>query len=122
MSGKERYQQSALDFHVRQPEEPYQAARSEADNDDEPLPDLSRLPSIATDPEGMPRGLASHRLPNDFWGEFHLEWEFRERNGMLPVSPAEFADMRDFSDRLIEPEDAIWPPPAQAPYECKQDA
>src|SRR5947208_2900926 len=60
---------------------------------DEPI-----MPSIAADPEGLPHGLASHRLTNDFWPEFHLEWEFREQHGMMPVSPAEFADMRDFSD------------------------
>jgi hypothetical protein len=120
MTGNERYQQGALDFRACRPEEPDPAAR-EADDDDEPLPDLSQLPSIATDPEHMPRGLASHRLRNDFWPEFHLEWEFREQNGMVPVSPAEFADMRDFSDRLIEPAEAIWPPLAQAPYERKRD-
>jgi len=57
-------------------------------------------PSIAADPEGLPRGLASHRLPHDFWPEFHLEWEFRERHGMTPVAPAEFADMRDSSDGM----------------------
>lgn len=57
--------------------------------------------SIAADPEGLPHGLASHRLPDDFWPEFHLEWEFREQHGMAPVSPAEFVDMRDFSDGAI---------------------
>lgn len=58
------------------------------------------MPSIAADPEGLPRGLASHRIPDDFWPEFHLEWEFREQHGMTPVSPAEFADMRDFADGM----------------------
>jgi hypothetical protein len=50
------------------------------------------MPSIAADPEGLPRRFASHRLPGDFWQEFHLEWEFREQHGMTPVAPAEFAD------------------------------
>ena len=62
------------------------------------------MPSLATDPEGLPHGLASHRLPDDFWAEFHVEWEFRERHGMTPVSPAEFADMRDWADGVPLPE------------------
>ncbi len=75
------------------------------------------MPSIAADPEGLPHGLASHRIPNDFWPEFHLEWEFRERHGMTPVSPAEFADMRDFSDgATVFP--GIDEPPT--PYERKR--
>jgi hypothetical protein len=83
---------------------------------DEPI-----MPSIAADPEGMPHGFASHRIPNDFWHEFHLEWEFRERSGMMPVSPAEFADMRDWSDGLIEPEDVAWTSsPDPLPYERKK--
>jgi hypothetical protein len=40
---------------------------------------------------------------------------------MTPVSPVEFADMRDFSNRFIEPEDAIWPPLAQAIYGCTRN-
>ncbi len=67
------------------------------------------MPSIADDPEGLPRRFSSHRLPGDFWPEFHQEWEFREQRGMTPVSPAEFAEMRDWSDGLIEPEDTVWP-------------
>ena len=62
------------------------------------------MPSLATDPTGLPHGLASHRLPDDFWAEFHLEWEFRERHGMTPVSPAEFADMRDRADGVPLPD------------------
>src|SRR6476619_4863617 len=93
MKDREQYQQGALNLPRAAPtgQPPTPAGinhRGEA-----PV-----MPSIATDPEGLPRGLASHRLPNDFWPEFHLEWEFREQHGMTPVSPAEFADMRDMSD------------------------
>ncbi|MDQ6832692.1 MAG: ArdC-like ssDNA-binding domain-containing protein [Chloroflexota bacterium] len=52
-----------------------------------------------------PATLPNRRLAGDFWGEFHLEWQFREQHGMEPVSPHEFADLRDFSDGVV------WPAP-----------
>jgi len=79
---------------------------------DEPV-----MPSIAADPVGLHRGNASDRLPHDFWSEFHREWEFREQHGMTPVSPAEFADMRDFSDGVTLSLDIDQPQP---PYERKK--
>jgi len=69
------------------------------------------MPSIAAEPESLPRGSASDRLPHDFWPEFHLEWEFREQHGMTPVAPAEFADMRDFSDGATVSLDSDHPQP-----------
>ncbi len=75
------------------------------------------MPSIAADPEGLHRGNASDRLPDDFWPEFHLEWEFREQQGMTPVSPAEFADMRDFADGMTLYLEIDQPEP---PYERKK--
>ena len=98
MAQPEQYHQPALSL-----DQPPRSQRSAEQQ--QPTPDETNryidepiMPSIAADPEGLPRGLASDRLPNDFWPEFHLEWEFREAHGMTPVSPQEFADMRDFSD------------------------
>src|SRR5690242_2293940 len=105
MPEREHYHQPALSLDSA---EELSSIRSMEEQEEEPLPDLSQIPSIAADPEGMPRGFASNRLPNDFWNEFHLETAFREEHGMTPVSPAEFADMRDFSDQLNDPENVIW--------------
>jgi hypothetical protein len=113
MAQPEHYQQGTLDFQQQRPTEPQQPAQIEADRHGE----QAVMPSIAADPEGLPRGLASHRIPNDFWQEFHLEWEFRDANGMTPVSPAEFADMRDFSDGITVYLDIDQPEP---PYEHRK--
>ncbi len=99
MARPEQYHQPALSLDQTQP------SQGGAEDQQAPLPDKTLhhgeehiMPSIAADPEALHRGFASDRLPHDFWPEFHLEWEFREQHGMTPVSPAEFADMRDFSD------------------------
>ncbi len=115
MARSEQYQQSSLPLE--------RAERSQANSEhDQPTSsginhhgEALVMPSIADDPEDLPRGLASHRLPGDFWPEFHLEWAFREEHGMTPVSPVEFVDMRDWSDGLIEPENIIWPPVPDRP-------
>jgi hypothetical protein len=114
MARPEQYHQPALSLD--------QTPRSQDSAEhQEPTPDATFhhgdepvMPSIAADPEGMPHGFASHRIPDDFWHEFHLEWEFREQHGMTPVSPAEFADMRDFSDGMTVYLDIERPEP---PYE-----
>ncbi len=119
MARPEHYQQSALPlerthrFEARPEQQQPPTPTRTNHHGEEPV-----IPSIAADLERLPRGLASHRLPGNFWPEFHLEWEFREQHGMTPVSPAEFADMRDWSDGLIEPEDTVWPrEPDPSPYE-----
>ena len=107
MARPEQYQQASLPLAS--------SSRAEASPAHDPLPtpadtDHHRtepdtvIASIAADPAGLPHGLAIHRLPDDFWAEFHLEWEFRERHGMTPVSPAEFADMRDRADGVSGPD------------------
>ncbi len=63
-------------------------------SDDGPLVDrIDRDPAI----------LPNRRLPHDFWPEFHLEWQFREENGMERVEAHEFAAMRDRSDGVSWP-------------------
>lgn len=64
-----------------------------------PAADEGMMPRIDRDPAVLP----SRRLTSDFWPEFHLEWAFREAKGMAPVSPQEFADMRDWSDGVSWP-------------------
>jgi hypothetical protein len=65
-----------------------------------PVPDATSaaepiaMPPIDRDPAVLP----NRRLPDDFWPEFLFEWRFREEHGLPPVSPQEFADMRDWSD------------------------
>ena len=61
---------------------------------DVPADDGPLVDRIDRDPAVLP----NRRLPNDFWPEFHAEWRFREERGMVPVAPAEFADIRDWSD------------------------
>lgn len=91
MARPEQYHQPALSLDQAEPSPPLSAGINHRD-------EAPAMLSITYDPEGLPRGLASHRMPNDFWPEFHLEWELREQHGMAPVSPAEFADMRDCAD------------------------
>lgn len=119
MKDREHYQQGALSFSTATEQPQPQGRPAESDHFDvEAL--AAQVPAIARDPEPFPPRTASGRMPNDFWQEFHLEWEFREQHGMVPVSPAEFADMRDWSDRLIEPEYKVWPHQAVGPsYEKK---
>ena len=106
MKEREQYQQPTL------PLDGAPRSQSSAEQQQPPIPEETNrhgekaiVPSIAADPEGLHTGLASDRLPHDFWPEFHLEWEFREQHGMTPVSPAEFADMRDFSDGIARDEE-----------------
>src|SRR5689334_5697282 len=61
---------------------------------DHPAPDALDVPAIDRDAAVLP----NRRLPNDFWPEFLFEWRFREQHGLPPVSPREFAAMRDRSD------------------------
>jgi hypothetical protein len=110
MAQPEHCQQGARDFQWRQSGEPQQPSQTDTDRRGE----QAAMPSIAADPEGLPRGLASYRLPNDFWPEYRLEWEFCEQHDMPPVSLAEFADMRDFSDGVTVYLDIDQPEP---PYE-----
>jgi hypothetical protein len=62
-------------------------------------PDVPGMPPIDRDPDVLP----NRRLPDDFWAEFHAEWAFREQHSMVPVAPAEFADLRDFTDGVAWP-------------------
>ncbi len=48
--------------------------------------------------------LANRRLHDDLWQEYRLECDVRERES-LP----EFAAMRDWADRVDEPQDVAWP-------------
>ena len=117
MARPEHYHQPALSLDQTQrsqgsAEHEQPTADATFHHGDEPI-----MPSIAADPEGLHSGLASDRLPHDFWPEFHLEWEFREQHGMTPVSPAEFADMRDFADGMTLYRDIDQP---SIPYERKK--
>lgn len=80
----EQYRQGAFNLT---PTEPVMPAVPET-------PHGGGMPPIDRDPDVLP----NRRLPADFWPEFHLEWQFREANGLPPVSPQEFADMRDWTD------------------------
>lgn len=107
MNENDRYQQGAL------PLAPL----------DTPVPDAltaldaPAMPPIDRDPDVLP----NRRLPDDFWPEFHWEWLFREQHGLRPVSPQEFADMRDWSDGVTwsVPDWAI--PSAYGPSEGYDD-
>lgn len=52
---------------------------------------------------------ANRRLRDDLWQEYRLECDVREREGLPFVSLPEFAAMRDWVDRVDEPQDAPWP-------------
>ncbi len=66
---------------------------------------------IDDDPDMLP----NRRLPHDFWPEYHAEWRFREANGLPSVSPAEFRDLRDRTDGVIEPRGTRWRVDAERP-------
>jgi len=63
---------------------------------------------------------AGRRLDNDLWEEYRLEVEFREAHGMMPVSLAEFEDMRDWSDHAPL-QDVAWPAQPYTIYERNHD-
>ncbi len=52
---------------------------------------------------------SSRRLHDDLWQEYRLECDVREREGLPFVSLPEFAAMRDWADRVDEPQDVAWP-------------
>jgi len=52
---------------------------------------------------------ANRRLHDDLWQEYRLECDVREREGLPFVSLPEFAAMRDWADRVDEPQDVAWP-------------
>jgi hypothetical protein len=109
MARPEQYQQGSLCFPLGEQTPPAnrcQCTPSAPGRDDEPLRVYDSRPNINGDPDGP---LPNYRLRGDFWNEYRNECEFRERNLMESVSPHEFAAMRDWSDRLIEPGDTVWP-------------
>jgi hypothetical protein len=91
MQPKEYYCQGAFDLP---PAETPASADTDGARDIAPL-----IEPIDRDPAVLP----NRRLPNDFWPEFHHEWAFREEHGMTPVSPQEFADLRDWADGVTWP-------------------
>lgn len=52
---------------------------------------------------------SSRRLHDDLWQEYRLECDVREREGLPFVSLPEFEAMRDWADRVDEPQDVAWP-------------
>ncbi len=52
---------------------------------------------------------SNRRLCDDLWGEYRLECAFREREGLPFVSLSEFEVMRDWADRMDEPQGVAWP-------------
>jgi len=52
---------------------------------------------------------SSRRLHDDLWQEYRLECDIREREGLPFVSLPEFETMRDWADRVDEPQDVAWP-------------
>jgi len=52
---------------------------------------------------------ANRRLHDDLWQEYRLECDIRERAGLPFVSLPEFAAMRDWADRVDEPQGVVWP-------------
>lgn len=60
---------------------------------------------------------SNRRLRDDLWGEYRLECAFREREGLPFVSLLEFAGMRDWADRMDEPQDVAWPAIPDDAYE-----
>jgi len=52
---------------------------------------------------------SNRRLHDDLWQEYQLECDVREREGLPFVSLPEFAAMRDWADRVDEPQDVAWP-------------
>jgi hypothetical protein len=82
-------------------------------------PELAPVQPVAR-PESQFHTLtpASRRLgEGDFWPEYLHEVQMRERLGLPPVSPDEFADMRDWTDGYLAPADSAWPPvPERPPY------
>jgi len=52
---------------------------------------------------------SSRRLHDDLWQEYRLECDVREREGLPFVSLPEFETMRDWADRVEEPQDVVWP-------------
>src|SRR4051812_48593580 len=89
MNEHDRYQQGALPLSPPEMHVPDATTAS----------DVPGVPPIDRDPDVLPH----RRLPNDFWAEFHAVWAFRQRHGMVPVAPAEFAELRDWSDGVAWP-------------------
>ncbi len=48
---------------------------------------------------------SNRRLHDDLWQEYRLECDVREREGLPFVSLPEFEAMRDWADRVNEPQD-----------------
>jgi hypothetical protein len=90
MNEHDQYRQGALDLTPPEISAPTEAM---------PSTEASPADRIDRDPAILP----SRRLPDDFWPEFVAEWRFREEHGMEAVGPAEFADLRDWSDGVTWP-------------------
>ncbi len=52
---------------------------------------------------------SNRRLHDDLWQEYRLECDVREREGLPFVSLPEFAAMRDWTDRVDEPQALVRP-------------
>jgi len=88
-------------------------------------PNASPMPAASADPERFTSQFptlipAGRRRSDDLWEEYRLEVEFRETHGMMPVSLAEFEDMRDWSDHAT-PQDVAWPALPYTLYERDHD-
>ncbi len=97
LNNDERYQQASLDLTTL-------AERAWAAQ-------VASQPCQSVRPRSQFHTLVSsnRRLCDDLWGEYRLECAFREREGLPFVSLPEFERMRDWADRLDEPQDVAWP-------------
>ncbi len=87
--------------------------------------DTAQLPAASAEPEQPATQFPTlppteGRLTDDLWEEYRLEVEFREAQSMMPVSLAEFEDMRDWFDHE-PPQDVAWPAQPYAIYERNHD-
>lgn len=97
MNDDEQYRQASLDFMAGP--EGAAPARAVSPRRQPPRP-WNQFPTL------MP---ANRRLHDDLWREYQLECDVREREGLPFVSLPEFAAMRDWADRVDEPQDVAWP-------------
>lgn len=100
MQPDEQYQQGAFDLPPTERDAPVTPGEAAAAVTAEEPP----IVRIDDDPAVLP----NRRLPHDFWPEYHREWTFRAEHGLPSVSPAEFRDMRDWADGVIDPRDGRW--------------
>lgn len=97
LSNDERYQQASLDLTA------LAECASPAQGASHPCPSARPRSQFHT------LTPSNRRLSDDLWGEYRLECTFREREGLPFVGLPEFAGMRDWADRMDEPQDVAWP-------------